>query len=322
MRTVAVSAVGGLIGYGIVRSLRMIDGISILGLDASPAAVGKEWCDTFEVSEPIPSPGYLDFLKSVVERRSVELYFPGIPLDVSRLVGEGNKLHSVPSAFVLNRPDLVCMSEDKWATHVRLCEAGIPVIPSRLDGDFDSLAADLGLPFLLKPRHGASSQGIRRINARRDFDYWVPEEQHDFLFQTIVGDDESEFTVGVFGFGDGGDAGWIALQRRLSFEGWTREARVVRAPGLDAAIEKLVRLFKPLGPTNFQFRREGDNYLLLEVNARFSSSCSIRTAFGYNEAEMCVRFYLDRCRPRAPEVRFGAAVRYIEDLIRDDRNPG
>ena len=77
----------------------------------------------------------------------------------------------------------------------------------------------------------------------------------------------------------------------------------------------LTGILKPVGPTNYQFRKEGEQYLLLEVNPRISSSTSIRTAFGYNEAEMCITWYLHGNRPEQPEIHTGEARRYIADWV-------
>ena len=80
-------------------------------------------------------------------------------------------------------------------------------------------------------------------------------------------------------------------------------------------MRSLCELFRPIGPTNFQFRRHEGVLKLLEINPRVSSATSIRTAFGYNESAMAVEFYLDGKRPVQPAIRAGRAVRYLEDLI-------
>ena len=77
----------------------------------------------------------------------------------------------------------------------------------------------------------------------------------------------------------------------------------------------LCRIFKPAGPTNFQFRKQNGILKLLEINPRISSSTSIRTAFGYNESAMSVDYYLENKKPLQPIIRPGRAIRYVEDYI-------
>lgn len=77
----------------------------------------------------------------------------------------------------------------------------------------------------------------------------------------------------------------------------------------------LCKLFRPIGSTNFQFRFHKGTYYLLEINPRFSSSTSMRSAFGYNDPIMAVEYYLEGKFPKQPKIRMGKAIRYIEDHI-------
>ena len=107
----------------------------------------------------------------------------------------------------------------------------------------------------------------------------------------------------------------IVMRRKLSKAGATDKAIVEPIPEIDQEIYRIVKILKPIGPTNFQFRLHHDNYLLLEMNPRISSSTSIRTAFGYNEAEMCIEFFLENHRPENRKLRTGKAFRYITEAI-------
>ena len=83
-----------------------------------------------------------------------------------------------------------------------------------------------------------------------------------------------------------------------------------------------MHLLKPEGPVNFQFRFENGEYYLLEINPRISSSTSIRTAFGYNEAEMCMEWYLEHNAPANRNIKQGMALRYIDEWVKWDENGG
>ena len=83
---------------------------------------------------------------------------------------------------------------------------------------------------------------------------------------------------------------------------------------LDRAVERICRVMKPIGPTNLQFRMEGEHCYLLEVNPRISSSTSIRAALGYNEAKLCIEHYLEG-KITMPEVKAGYAIRYIDEVV-------
>jgi carbamoyl-phosphate synthase large subunit len=114
--------------------------------------------------------------------------------------------------------------------------------------------------------------------------------------------------------------GKTILRRILARDGSTAKAWVCANPDLDSVVDTLAGLFRPVGPTNFQFRRHGGVYLLLEINPRVSSTTSLRAAFGNNDAEMCIEYFLEGRTPVPGPLRSGFAVRYIEDVITYDRD--
>jgi carbamoyl-phosphate synthase large subunit len=135
------------------------------------------------------------------------------------------------------------------------------------------------------------------------------------MAQPIIGTEDEEFTTSAFCDGNGGFYAHMTLKRKLSSDGFTDRAEVVQVDDIAGTVRGLCGLFRPIGPTNFQFRRHQGVLKLLEINPRVSSSTSIRTAFGYNECAMAVEYYLEGKTPQQPVIRLGRAVRYMEDLI-------
>jgi carbamoyl-phosphate synthase large subunit len=139
------------------------------------------------------------------------------------------------------------------------------------------------------------------------------------MAQPCVGDDNEEYTTSAFCDGEGGFHAIMALRRRLSRDGYTDRATVVSAHEFVPTISDLCDRFRPIGPTNFQFRRSEEGLKLLEINPRISSATSIRTAFGYNESAMAIEYFLERRTPVQPTIRPGTAIRYTEDhIVYDD----
>jgi carbamoyl-phosphate synthase large subunit len=318
MYTILVTGVGAIIGYGIIRSLRASRfPVRIVGMDIYPDAVGQRWCDIFEQAVRADHVGYPEHVAKLIRRHSVDLVIPGIEQDMHRLADEHllAPLAQTNSRYVLNYPELIRIAADKWLTHLELVKAGFPVIGTCIDGDFADLVHRFGNPLLMKPRRSYASKGIQKLTTEADFRYWKEKLGNEFMVQEIVGDIQSEFTVGAFGLGDGSLVQQIIFQRVLSSDGSTAKAVVRRIPELEARVEDLARRFQPEGPTNFQFRLHHGEYLLLEINPRISSSTSLRTAFGYNEAEMCVEYYLAGKIPAKRTLRSGSAARFIEDWV-------
>lgn len=319
MNTVLVTGVGAIIGYGILRSLRRTGRpLRLVGADIYPDAVGQAWTDEF-VQAPLTASGdYLGWLEKVIVERKVDLVMPGIEQDLYCFAGERDFFRKLGVVVVLNNERLMHLAVDKWLLHeeLRRIESAAR-IPSYLAGDFATLADALGTPFLLKPRTGYASKGILRVSTAQEFLLHSRELGTRLMAQPIVGHDEEEYTVAAFGDGSGRVNASISLRRRLAADGSTAKAWVASQASLDDVVRSLCGHFKPIGPTNLQFRRDGDGWKLLEINPRISSTTSIRSAFGYNESEMCLDYFLNGKAIVQPLLRSGFAARYIEDWIVD-----
>jgi carbamoyl-phosphate synthase large subunit len=318
-RTVVVTGVGAIIGQGIVRSLRQSRrAVRVVGIDRQPQSLGPHLCDVF-YSKPAceeSSPAYLAFWQDLLAKESADLVLPGLEIDLFFLNAQRKALAAVGATLGLNQAELIELAGDKWLLGLELPKAGLTPIPTVLSQDWHHCVSKLGKPpLLMKPRRGNGSRGIVRLYDQTDFQYWVNKSAGNFMIQKIVGSDDEEFTVGAFGFGDGNSLSPIIFRRRLSSTGNTLYAEVVTDPAIEQATRMLSLYFKPIGPTNYQFRKEKDAPYLLEINPRLSSSTSLRAGFGYNEAEMAIDFFLDGIRPGMPSVRQGRGWRYSEDFI-------
>lgn len=324
---VLVTGVGAIIGQGIVRSLRASGHpVKVIGLDRSARPPGPDWCDVF-VQKPIcdeRSDGYRDFWQNLIRKESIDLVLPGLEVDMLFLDGQREMFEKEHGACVLalNHSALIALTGDKWLMHLFLEDHGLSAIPTMIDASWDDALATLGAaPILLKPRQGNGSRGIVRLHDREDFAYWTRKTAEPWMLQRIVGSEHEEYTVGSFGLGDGQAVAPIIMRRRLSAAGNTQQAEVVNHPLLQAKVAAFNALLKPIGPTNYQFRVHDGEAYLLEVNPRFSSSNSLRTGFGYNEAQMALEYFVLNRLPQPPEIRHGIGWRYSEDYIVYDRDP-
>jgi carbamoyl-phosphate synthase large subunit len=317
MRKILVSGASGIVGYGILRSLRahcgnlILYGSSIYGDSVAPA-----FCDVFERAPSTSDEGYGGWLLSTINRYKLDMVIPGIEADVQDWAGRAADIRGVGAIPMLNNLDLIALCKDKWAFYERMKQLGsLLVIESSLSQDFDELVHRFGLPFLLKPRQGYGSKGIVKIDGRVAFDAHRQHIGRRLMAQPIVGIDGEEYSSSAFCDGHGSYSASLTLRRTLSRDGYTHKAEVVAPDAFSGALSELCRYFRPLGPTNFQFRKDEQGLKLLEINPRISSATAIRTAFGYNESGMAVDFFLANRAPSQPAIRRGKAVRYTDEQI-------
>jgi len=321
---VLVTGVGAIIGQGIIKSLRNSHYVvRVVGIDRSDQSPGPSLCDVFYKKPACDEneSSYLDFWLQVLKTEKIDVVLPGLEVDVFFLDQHREFFEHHGTPVVLNRTELIALSSDKWLMGETLERHGLPKIPSAIPETWNDALNALGPPpFLLKPRKGNGSRGIVLLCDEPDFLYWRTKIKCGWMLQRIVGTEREEYTVGLFGFGDGTALEPIIFRRRLSGAGNTMEAKVVKDLVIEQTTTVLTELFRPLGPTNYQFRKEGEIAYLLDLNPRFSSSNSIRTAFGYNEAEMSLDYFLCGNEPLTPKIRQGIAWRYSEDFVIYDRH--
>ncbi len=317
MKNILVSGASGIVGYGILRSLKKSEeAYNLIGTTIYGDSVAQGFSDIFELAPRTNDNGYIDWILEVIAKHNIDFLIPGIEDDVYKWVNHIPEMIRLGARILLNNAELINLCRDKWAFHEFLKGYNTPhLIESSLSNDFQELKNKLGLPFLLKPRRGFASKGILIVSDEESF-LKVREQVGPILMaQMIVGEISEEFTTSAFCDGNGGFFNYMTLKRKLSKDGFTDRAEVVDVELIYDALVLLCEIFKPKGPTNFQFRSHEGDLRLLEINPRISSSTSIRTAFGYNESVMSVHYYLDNIIPNKPTIRKGKAIRYVEDQI-------
>ncbi|QSL92998.1 ATP-grasp domain-containing protein [Ectopseudomonas toyotomiensis] len=316
---VLVTGVGAIIGQGVVKSLRLLPEVSIIGLDRDPQAFGRLACDGFYVKPPVAEadPAYDSFLLELIEREAIDLVLPAIEQDVFHFDARRQLFASAGVAVALNDSRLIDLARDKWSLHQALLEAGLPAIATSLCGDWTQAIAQLGpAPLLCKPRRGSGGRGQALVADEDDLRYQFRKLGDNFMLQRLVGSADQEYTVGLFGYGDGTSSRPAILQRTLGPGGATWRARSVASDALiESACEALTAHFRPIGPTNYQFRKANGRAWLLEINPRLSASVSLRAALGFNEAAMSIDYFCRARRPALTQWRAASCTRYIEDHI-------
>ncbi len=317
MKTILVSGASGIVGYGVLRSLMQSSNkYRLVAATIYEDSVAQGFSNVFELAPRTDAPHYTEWLIEVIKKHQVNLIIPSIEADLYHWNAHEETIRESGTEIALNKKDLVNLCKDKWDFFQYLKAAGSSLaIASTLSNEYDELVSLFGSNFLLKPRRGFASKGIVRVRNRDEFMLHRHKMGDVLMAQKLIGNDEEEFTISAFCDGKGGFYSIITLKRKLSSEGFTDKAEVVDSAPFIPAVEELCTYFKPVGPTNFQFRKENGQLQLLEINPRISSSTSIRTAFGYNESVMTAEYYLDHKIPVQPEIKWGKAVRYTEDFI-------
>ena len=226
MTTVLVTGVGAIIGYGILRSLRMArPDLRLVGIDIYHDAVGQQWADRFIQVPLTADPAYKQILSGIVRDEKVDFIIPGIEQDTHFFSDNRSIISKMGVAICLNNGRLIDLSRDKWLMYQELTAVFPEInIPTYGSNDFDFLERTLGLPFIVKPRRSYASKGLVRVNSRERFETLAPTMGENLIAQPTIGSDDEEYTVAAFGNGKGACCAYIVLQRRLAMDGSTAKA--------------------------------------------------------------------------------------------------
>lgn len=311
--TLCVSGVGEVIGQGIIKNIKSaFPDAFIVGHDTNPRAVGRYWCHDFFESPKVEDASFADFLRTLTGKYEFDIYFSGMEQELDILPQIANTLSS-KSFFLLNNLDLIKKTRDKFDFFEEF-KTVFPrlLIPTFRLAQIENLMDSCAGPYIAKPRRGYASKS--QFIASNFTESFISEYGNSHIIQPFY-KSKREITYSVFGNGHGEILAELGLERELSGSGSTKWARPFYSSELKKMVKLLSSHLKPLGPTNLQFLELSDGFRLLEINPRISSSTSIRGLLGYNEAELCIRYFLNHEKILPPKVRNLQVLRYVEDYV-------
>lgn len=307
MTKVLITGAGALLGQEIYRSLRhstLITDLFIGFADPSPSAVGLYWSNASHVLPMACSDDYIDALIQLLRSNSYQFLIPGTDVELPKIASARERIESASGCKVIvSSKNVIDISNDKFLTASFLSSHGF--LPPRSwtaqsiqDEDFSSLP----YPLIVKPRNGARSIGVMKINSPDQLLHSVLSTDKPVI-QECIGSSDTEFTAGTVSFGS--KCFSTILLRRTLRDGNTWTAQVVNDRTLQLAISQIAEQLKPYGPCNFQFRLDSNGLpRVFEINARFSGTTYMRTLSGFDEVAWSLLYARNGSLPTAFPASF------------------
>jgi carbamoyl-phosphate synthase large subunit len=314
---VLVTAVGGNVGQGVLKSLRgATRRFRIVGVDMEPLSAGFSMVDA---AYCVPRTGAADFpevLGRILETERIEAIYICSPTELEFFSSQRDYLEQRYGVTVLVNPlRVVRLGSDKLQTAMFLREAGFPYPESCLatdDAGLEALIQRCGFPLIVKPRFGASSKNVFTVHSREQLHaarVLVPE----LLVQEFLPDAEQEYTASTLSGRDGGVRAIIVLHRDL-IQGTTYRTELFDDPTLTATLIRIIEELGAEGPCNAQFRMRDGRPVVFEFNPRFSGTAGIRYRYGFNDTEMAFELFRLGQDVQQPRLRPAVVLRYWEEI--------
>lgn len=316
--TVLISAAGGDIALGVLRSLRAAGrAVRTIGIDISPDAAGLYVCDMgYVVPKASEEERYLEQIMSICVDEKVTFAFICNEAEQRVIAKHLPTLQKkLPTYFLVQPNSVLAITMDKYATCSFLKGRGIRVPESAVTKDeAAAIAQRCGFPLALKSRFGSGSKHFYKMSGKAELAaLWkkVPEP----ILQEYIGDEETkEYTVGIFLDKHSRALGSIAMERELRF-GLTWIATAQSLPDVEKLAILAAETVGAVGPCNVQLRRDARGELaVIEINARLSSTVPMRALLGFNEANASLDYFLYGKKPSF-NVQSGFCVRSWSEVV-------
>lgn len=275
IKVILITGIGGDISQGVATILRENrPDLHLIGVDVHSQHGGHLFVDQFALVPSASSPDYIDAIKNIVRKYSVDVIIPmsepelGAALPFSELV-PGIK-------WVTAGERVVGAGLDKLETVRALTSLGVPVPWTNPVSE----GIPIAFPCILKNRFGSGSRAVFTVSNDEDVDYLV-KRYPDAIFQELLEPADREVTCAVYRRSDGEVASLLMLRRLTGgFTGW---AKVIKDEETSRMCEDIAQGLDLRGSMNIQLRLTDKGPRVFEINPRFSSTVLMRHRMGFTD---------------------------------------
>ena len=274
-KTILITGIGGDIAQGVATIIRESQpDIALIGVDVHAQHGGHLFVDQFALVPAAGGQGYLEAIKAVVDRYSVDWV---IPMSEPELQASLPFEELAPGVkWITAGERVVATGLDKLETNRALAGLGVPV-PWCLPVNEGRPVA---YPCILKSRCGSGSRAVFTVAGDEEFDYLAKRYPRSVI-QELLEPAEREVTCAVYRRRDGAVASLLMLRRLTGgFTGW---ARVIQDEETTRMCEVIAQGLDLRGSMNIQLRLTDQGPRVFEINPRFSSTVLMRHRLGFSD---------------------------------------
>ncbi len=309
--SVAVTAVGGVIGQSIIKALQNTE-YSAVGINSEVLGAGLYATKKSYIGLNANDPKFIDRLILICCEAECKTVFSGLDAELIHLSKNKNRLEKNGIFPVVSSPEVVELCGDKLKTFDFLESNHFPA-PETFS--LRNYSFELDFPIILKPKTGGqASQGLFLAKNLKDFERFVGSADLDnYVVQECIEGDE--YTCGTISF-ENQCVGTILMKRELRF-GNTYKAFVVQDEKLSSFVKNVVDILKPFGPCNVQLRLRKGIPFIFEFNARCSGTTAMRAIAGFNEPKIICDYLSKGVQNPLFKINEVAFLRYWKEIVVD-----
>lgn len=299
---------------GFRKSMRELDlNGKIIALDIDPLAPALSQADVVYMVPRVSDPAFVEQLKEICSRESVDLVFPLIDPDIPVLASHRDEIASTGARVVVIPERSVRLTADKALISELFTSVGVPT--PRMWSIEDATRGDLDYPLFLKPRFGSAGQGAVKISDRSELDFHLDRTPDPLIQEFLPG---PEITSDVLCDLEGEVLAVVSRKRIEVRSGEVSKGVTVYDPEIVKYCAIVARALDAVGPITVQcILRDGQPYFT-EVNARLGGGVPLGIAAGVDSPKWLLGLVAGR-RVDIPPIgsyRTGLYMtRYDESLV-------
>ncbi|MGC2681978.1 MAG: ATP-grasp domain-containing protein [Candidatus Nitrosopolaris sp.] len=297
---VLVTAVGGIVAQGIIKSLKLANlsdsGLvkyRIIATDMNAQAPGLYRCHNGFLLPSANSTDYIESIVKIARDEDIDAIYVGSDEELLIIGKSMKRIESESRAKVLSSPiEVLTTGRDKWKTYLFLKRNNLPVPGSALPVDAEKFVKEFDYPIVVKPREGYGSLFFYLVRCKSEMKQAISNIQKagwHALLQEYINGNNIEYTSGVTvdRFGKYVMSS-VSIQKTIkngqTYKAFIDDYREVRRSSEEAAIKLGGR-----GSINIQAKLVRNKPKIFEINPRFSATCPMRSAAGINEPDIVFR---------------------------------
>jgi len=261
---------------------------SVIVTDVNPLSPAVHVADRSYRVPMATDPGYVDELLAICEAENVRLAVPTIDDELPIFAAARDAFRAAGVTVACSPEPTATLCNDKYATCVKLNEAGVPAGKSYLPAQ---LAADMELPLFIKPRVGRGAVGAFAVRTPNELDFFLHYVESPIVQEYLAG---PEYTIDVLCDFEGRPLSIVPRERVVIRAGVIDRGRTVKDRRLIELAEAACAALKFVGPINIQCRMRGDQPAIFEINPRFSGGIPLTIQAGADFPGMLVKLAMGR----------------------------
>jgi carbamoyl-phosphate synthase large subunit len=322
---VLITAVGGIVAQGIIKSLKLANlsnngGVKyrITAADMNAQAAGLYRCDKGVLLPAATSNEYIESLLRVAKEEDTDAIFIGSDEEIPIIGNSRMRIESETNAKVLVSPkEVLDIARDKWKTYLFLKQNNLDVAASALPENADQFVTEFGYPIVVKPREGYGSLNFHIVRSNSELGKALSEIRQagwHAILQEYMDQNHIEYTSGITIDRRGRYVmSSVSIQKTLkggqTYKAFIDDYEDVRKPSEEAGLR-----LGGTGAINIQAKLVGGRLKIFEINPRFSATCPMRAVAGINEPDIVYRNSVLGEEIRLKEYKRLVCMRYWNEV--------